>query len=171
MKLRRMFVSGIWMAWAVASMLATGQQTPPVPRAITVDDAFQVKELEDPQISADGAWVAYTVETASLKEDKSQTRVWMVPSVAGEAIAMTVENETSTHPRWSPDGKYLAFLSGRNDGKTQAYLLNRQGGEGQKITDTVQDQAFQDFLFALRSTGCRPGEIAKVTASVTEFPG
>jgi dipeptidyl aminopeptidase/acylaminoacyl peptidase len=146
MKLRRMFVSGIWMGWAVASMLATGQQTPPVPRTITVDDAFQVKELEDPQISTDGAWVAYTVETASLKEDKSQTRVWMVPSGAGEAIAMTVENETSTHPRWSPDGKYLAFLSGRNDGKTQVYVLNRQGGEAQKVTDTVQD--VEDFAWA-----------------------
>ena len=146
MKLRRMVVSGVWMGWAVASILATGQQTPPVPHAITVDEAFQVKEVEDPQISADGAWVAYTVETASLKEDKSETRVWIVPSGAGEAIAMTVENETSTHPRWSPDGKYLAFLSGRNDGKTQVYLLNRLGGEAQKITDTVQD--VEDFAWA-----------------------
>jgi len=127
-------------------MLASGQPASPVPRAITVDDAFQVKAVDDPQISADGAWVAYTVETASLKEDKSYTRVWMVPSGVGEAIAMTVENETSTHPRWSPDGKYLAFLSGRNEGKTQVYLLNRQGGEAQKITDTAQD--VEDFAWA-----------------------
>jgi dipeptidyl aminopeptidase/acylaminoacyl peptidase len=146
MKLRRIVVSGLWMGWVVASILASGQQTPPVLRATTVEDAFQVKAVDDPQISADGAWVAYTVETASLKEDKSYTRVWMVPSVAGEAIAMTAENETSTHPRWSPDGKYLAFLSGRNDGKTQVYLLNRQGGEAQKITDTVQD--VEDFAWA-----------------------
>src|SRR5262249_51647656 len=78
--------------------------------------------------------------------DKSHTQVWMVPSAGGEAIAMTVEKETSTHPRWSPDGRYLAFLSGRNDGKTQVYLLNRQGGEAQKITDTVQD--VEDFAWA-----------------------
>ena len=146
MKLRRMVVSGLWMGWVVTSTLASGQQAPPVPRAITVDDAFQVKEVDDPQISPDGAWVAYTVETASLKADKSYTRVWMVPSAAGETIAMTAENETSTHPRWSPDGRYLAFLSGRNDGKTQVYLLNRQGGEAQKITDTVQD--VEDFAWA-----------------------
>jgi hypothetical protein len=54
-----------------------------------VDDAYQIKVVEDPQISADGAWVAYTVETASLKEDKSHTQLWMVPS--GQAIPMTLE--------------------------------------------------------------------------------
>ena len=59
---------------------------------------------------------------------------------------MTAEDETSTHPRWSPDGKYLAFLSVRNEGKTQVYLLNRQGGEAQKITDTVQD--VEDFAWS-----------------------
>jgi len=146
MQLRRMAASGIWMGWVFASILASGQPVPPAPRAITVDDTFQVKAVDDPQISADGAWVAYTVETTSLKEDKSHTQVWMVPSAGGEAIAMTVEDEKSTHPRWSPDGKYLAFLSERNDGKTQVYLLNRQGGEAQKITDTVQD--VEDFAWA-----------------------
>src|SRR5215469_8915821 len=145
MNLRRIVVSGVWIGWVAAS-LASGQQAPAAPRAITVDDAFQVKAVDDPQISADGAWVAYTVETSSLKADKSRTRVWIAPSAGGEAIAMTVENETSTHPRWSPDGKYLAFLSGRNDGKTQVYVLNRQGGEAQKVTDTVQD--VEDFAWA-----------------------
>jgi dipeptidyl aminopeptidase/acylaminoacyl peptidase len=146
MKLRRMVVSGVSMASVVGSILASGQQSPAAPRAITVADAFQVKLVDDPQISADGAWVAYTVETASLKADKSHTQVWIAPSAGGDAIAMTVEKETSTHPRWSPDGRYLAFLSERNDGKTQVYLLNRHGGEAQKITDTVQD--VEDFAWA-----------------------
>src|SRR5260221_6333261 len=75
----------------------------------------------------------------SLKEDKGHNSVWIGPAAGGDAIAMTVEDETSTHPQWSPDGKYLAFLSGRNGGKTQVYLLNRQGGEAEEITDTVQD--------------------------------
>src|SRR6201987_118365 len=146
MKLRRMVVSGVSMASVVGSILASGQQSPAAPRAITVADAFQVKLVDDPQISADGAWVAYTVETASLKADKSHTQVWIAPSAGGDAIAMTVEKETSTHPRWSPDGRYLAFLSERNDGKRQVYLLNRYGGEAQKITDTVQD--VEDFAWA-----------------------
>jgi dipeptidyl aminopeptidase/acylaminoacyl peptidase len=146
MKLRRMVVSGVSMGWVLLSLLATAQQPAAAPRAITVDDAFQIKAVDDPQISPDGVWVAYTVETASLKKDKSYTQVWIVPSAGGEPMAMTVDTETSTHPRWSPDGKYLAFLSGRNDGKTQVYLLNRQGGEAQKITDTVQN--VEDFSWA-----------------------
>jgi len=144
--LRPIIVSGLSLALIVAPLSATGQQVPVTPRPITVDDQFQIKAVDDPQISADGAWVAYTVETASLKTDKSHTQIFMVPSAGGEAVAMTVEDETSTHPRWSPDGKYLAFLSGRNEGKTQVYLLNRQGGEAQKITDTVQD--VEDFAWS-----------------------
>src|SRR6266478_1407129 len=115
------------------------QQEATTPRAITVNDISTFRDLHDPQISPDGAWVAYTVETSSLKEDKSHTRVWIAPAAGGDAIAMTVEDETSRHPRWSPDGKYLAFLSGRNEGKTQVWLLNRKGGEAQKLTDTPQD--------------------------------
>jgi dipeptidyl aminopeptidase/acylaminoacyl peptidase len=144
MKLIRTVMSTVWIG-CVASTLAHAQQAPPT-RAITVDDAFQIKAVDDPQISPDGAWVAFTVETDSLKDDKSYTQIWMVPSAGGEAIAMTNEKQTSTHPRWSPDGKYLSFLSERNEGKTQVYLLNRQGGEAQRFSDTVQD--VDDFVWA-----------------------
>src|SRR3954466_5996462 len=138
MNLRRIVTCAVWIGWIAAS-LVSAQDVSSAPRAITVDDAFQIKAVDDPQISADGAWVAYTVETSSLKKDKSHTRVWIAPAAGGDATAMTVKDETSTHPRWSPDGKYLAFLSNRNEGKTQVYLLNRQGGEAEKITNTVQD--------------------------------
>jgi len=138
MNLLGIVVSAVWMGWIAAS-LASAQKGPAAPRAITVDDAFQIKAVDDPQISTDGAWVAYTVETSSLKEDKSHTRIWMAPTAGGDSIPLTVEDETSTNPRWSPDGKYLAFLSGRHGRKTQVYLLNREGGEAVKITDTVQD--------------------------------
>jgi dipeptidyl aminopeptidase/acylaminoacyl peptidase len=63
---------------------------------------------------------------------------------------MTAEGVSSSHPRWSPDGKYLAFLSARNEGKTQIWLLNRSGGEAQRITDTPQD--VDDFVWSPDST-------------------
>jgi dipeptidyl aminopeptidase/acylaminoacyl peptidase len=124
----------------------TAPPTPPAPRAITVDDVFEIRAVGDPQIAEDGKWVAYTVSTMSLKEDKTETRIWMAPAGGGDAVVMTAEKESSSHPRWSPDGKFLAFLSKRGEGKTQVWLLNRMGGEAQKLTDTIQD--VDDFAWS-----------------------
>src|SRR5580692_8202557 len=120
--------------------------TPPAPRAITVDDAFEIRGVGDPQIAEDGKWVAYTVSTSSLKEDKAETRIWMAPTGGGDAIVMTAEKVSSSHPRWSPDGKFLAFLSKRNEGKNQVWLLNRMGGEAQQLTEAIQD--VDDFAWS-----------------------
>ena len=133
-----------FLAPSVAAQAAPS--TPPAPRAITVDDVFEIHEVRDPQITDDGKWVAYTVATAKLKEDKNETRIWMAPAGGGEAIVMTAEDVSSSHPRWSPDGKYLAFLSKRNEGKTQVWLLNRMGGEATKLTDAIQD--VDDFAWS-----------------------
>ena len=132
--------------YLVLSLPASAQKPPTQPRPITVDDLFQIREVTDPQLSPDSQSVAYTVKTLSLKDDKSEERIWAVPTAGGDAIPMTAEGVSSSHPRWSPDGKYLAFLSARNDGKTQIWLLNRSGGEAQRLTDTPQD--VDDFVWS-----------------------
>ncbi|HLV95795.1 MAG TPA: S9 family peptidase [Candidatus Acidoferrales bacterium] len=116
-------------------------------RNLTVDDYFRIKAVTDPQISPEGKWVAYVVTTASLKDDKNEDRIWMISSDGGQAIPLTSKDESSSHPRWSPDRKYLAFVSARgDDGKKQVWLLNRQGGEAQQLTDTIQD--VDDFVWS-----------------------
>jgi dipeptidyl aminopeptidase/acylaminoacyl peptidase len=119
------------------------------PRPIAINDYFAIRAVHDPQLSPDGAWVAYSVDTSSLKDDETETRIWRIRTGSGEAFPMTVEGVSSSHPRWSPSGGYLAFLSKRKGGATQVWLLDVShpfGGEAQRISDTPQD--VEDFAWS-----------------------
>jgi dipeptidyl aminopeptidase/acylaminoacyl peptidase len=133
--------SRVWLIIALMAvpLTALAQQPPSARRPITIDDHFQIREVEGPRLSPDAQWVAYTVRTTSLKEDNSKQGIWMVPFAGGEGVPLTAEDVSSGNPRWSPDGRYLAFLSARHEGKTQVWLLNRIGGEAQRLTETPQD--------------------------------
>ena len=128
----------------VLAPLSFAQQ--PALRPITIDDYFQIRAVSDPQLSPDAKWVTYTVRTANLKEDKYEERIWMAPTAAGTSMALTAEGVSSSHARWSPDGLFIAFLSSRDEGKTQVWLLNRLGGEASRLTDTPQD--VEDFSWS-----------------------
>jgi len=121
-----------------ACLVPAAAQTPAPLRTLTVDDLFQIREVDDPQASPEGKWVAYTVTTIDLKRDKDETRVWMIPAAGGEALPMSATGSSASRPRWSPDGKYLTFLAAREECKTQVWLLNRGGGEAQQLTTVVQ---------------------------------
>ena len=104
-------------------------------RTLTPDDIFELKNVGDPRISPDGNWVAYTVTTMDRKDDSSDTDIYMVSTDGGAPIRLTTSKKPESGPRWSPDGRYLAFTSARDGKKTQVYLLDRRGGEAQAITD------------------------------------
>jgi dipeptidyl aminopeptidase/acylaminoacyl peptidase len=125
---------------------APAQTAPASPQPITIDDYFQIQAVHDAQLSPDSLWVAYSVDKGTLKTDENETRIWTVAISGGDALPLTAEGVSSSHPRWSPDGKLLAFLSARNGGKTQVWLLNRLGGEAQQLTETAQD--VEDFSWS-----------------------
>ena len=107
-------------------------------RELQVDDYFALKSVGSPQISPDGAWVAYTVGTKDLENDQSETRLWMVSTSGGEAIPMTATGSSARRPRWSPDGKYLTFMASSRGQGTQVFMLDLHGGERVQITDVGQ---------------------------------
>ncbi|HEX7049706.1 MAG TPA: S9 family peptidase [Longimicrobiales bacterium] len=107
-------------------------------RLLEVDDLFRFRRVGSPVISPDGEWVAYTVTTVLEKEDATRTRIWMAPAAGGEALPLTAAGVSSSSPKWSPDGRFLGFLSARDDGETQVWVLDRRGGEAQKLTAVKQ---------------------------------
>src|SRR5580700_11795639 len=131
-------VSVTFLAHAAAAARQQPRAASTAARLITIDDYFQIRDVGQPELSPDGRWVAYTVRSKMLKEDKNETQIWMVPAHGGDPLPMTAEGVSSGHPRWSPDGKYLAFTSSRNNGKSQVWLLNRLGGEAVRLTEIMQ---------------------------------
>jgi len=108
-----------------------------VPHTLKLDDLFRFREVRDPQLSPDGQWIAYVVSTTDLKEDKSSTHIWLVSYDGKNDRQITFGQESESSPRWSPDGKYLAFTSSR-PGKAkgnQIWLLDRSGGEAMQLTE------------------------------------
>ena len=97
-------------------------------RAITFEDYIALKAVSDPQLSPDGKWVAYTVSTPSLQENRGVSRIWVAEVSTGRSRALTGGPGSDRQPRWSPDGKTLAFISTR-EGGAQVWLLPFGGGD------------------------------------------
>lgn len=132
------FLAAAAIGFSTVARAQDNAQASTTPRNITIDDYFRILDVAQPEISPDGQWIAYSVRTKMLKEDKNEQRLWMVSTRGGDALPLTAEGVSSSHPRWSPDGKYVAILSARNGGKNQVWLLNRLGGEAVRLTDTPQ---------------------------------
>jgi len=116
---------------ALAVPLAAQQK-----RAMTVDDYLALKPVSDPQLSPDGKAVAYTVTTISLAENRGASRIWIAELATGDARQITQGPGSDREPRWSPDGKWLAFISSRGTRGPQVWVLpSAGGGEARRVSD------------------------------------
>jgi dipeptidyl aminopeptidase/acylaminoacyl peptidase len=103
---------------------------------VEVDDLEQVRDVSDPRVSPDGAWVAYTVSVPDTAKDQDDTDVWLASWDGKQQVRLTRSPADEHAARWSPDGRFLAFLSDRDDPHEadQLWLLDRRGGEPERLT-------------------------------------
>jgi dipeptidyl aminopeptidase/acylaminoacyl peptidase len=115
-------------------------------RIPTLDDLLTLKSIGATQISPDGKWVAYTASYGDFKQDAFITQIWLANSDTGNSLQLTRGDKSSTSPRWSPDGRWLAFLSNRVEDKNQIFLIDPSGGEAQQLTKS--ETAINNFAWS-----------------------
>jgi len=102
-------------------------------RPITFEDLMKIHRISDPQVSPDGRWVAYVQGDVDFEANKIVRHIWLIPAAGGEAHQLTRGDASDTRPRWSPDGKSVAFISSRG-GKSQVWIIPVTGGEARQVT-------------------------------------
>lgn len=123
----------IFSALTLLALLALPRHAAAGGRPFTFDDLMAIRRLGDPQVSPDGRWVAFTVTTIDKAQNTRNTDIWLVPTAGGEPRQLTTHPAADARPRWSPDGRKLAFISTR-DGTSQIWVMDVTGGEPERLT-------------------------------------
>ena len=128
---------------AQTSVPVTASAASPVKHGMGLEDLAKIARVGAPQVSPDGAWVAYTVSKEDTPEDKGVSQLWMVSWDGKQDVQLTFGKDGVGEAKWSPDGKYLSFTSGR-DGESevkgsQVWVLDRRGGEARQLTNVKED--------------------------------
>jgi dipeptidyl aminopeptidase/acylaminoacyl peptidase len=111
----------------------------------TVEDVVSAESAADFQVSPDGRWAVWVKTTADADKGEHVSHLVRTDLAGGREVALTRGGDSCTQPRWSPDGKLLAFLSARpalkakaGEGKTQLWLLDPTGGEPWPLTESAR---------------------------------
>ena len=142
----------------------------------TPEMQVKLKTVGSPRVSPDGKRVVYTVNEPVMTADKSEfvNQIWLATIATKQNVQLTFGDKSSTNPKWSPDGNWIAFTSNRKDNKNNIYLLNLNGGEAEPLTDvktSVSDFAWSPDgkSIAFRMTDAKTDEEEKNDKARNDF--
>lgn len=102
-------------------------------RRLIPEDLYKFVTVSDPQISPDGEVVAFVRTHIDPESREPRSHIWLAPAGGGTPVPFTRGPKNDSSPRWSPDGRTLAFVSDRG-GDRQIWLIDRHGGEARQLT-------------------------------------
>jgi dipeptidyl aminopeptidase/acylaminoacyl peptidase len=103
-------------------------------RAFTIEDLYRVRGIEDLHVSPDGKTVVFTLRTDDLPKAKRIQHIWLMDADGKNAHQFTFGEKGESKPIFSPDGKWIAFISSR-DGDDNLYVISTSGGEARQLTN------------------------------------
>ena len=103
---------------------------------LTVEDMWKVKRVGPPSIAPDGKWCVVEVTTYNLDQDDSSSNLWLLATDGKQQKQLTNTTGKNSGPKWSPDGKWIAFTSKRgSDAVAQIYVIAAAGGEARRVSE------------------------------------
>ena len=105
-----------------------------MPEPIAPDLIYQIKAVSDPDLSPDGTHLAFTVSWTDKESMEDRSQIQMVQISNGEPVAFT-QGTRDANPRFSPDGRSLAFLRRDDKKRRQVWVMGAQGGEARQLTE------------------------------------
>ncbi len=106
----------------------------------TVEDLVSLERIGAPSASPDGAWIAFSLRSTDLAENRGRTNLWIVKPDGSDLRRLTSQPGDDADPCWSPDGSTVYYLSTRS-GSSQVWMVPLSGGDPSQVTDLPLDLA------------------------------
>ncbi len=120
----------------LCSSASFSQTATPKPHKLTPNAVYEISNLSSPLISPEGDWILYSVSKADAQKDKNVSQLYMINKTGTETVSLTEQTKGVGSYQWSPEGKYISFLTAGKEEKegSQLFLLDRRGGEPIQLT-------------------------------------